>query len=40
MITLQHDGFRKVREGITTIEEILHIVGDINDLPEVKEKVS
>jgi len=40
MITLQHDGFRKVREGITTVEEILHIVGDINDLPEVKEKVS
>jgi type IV pilus assembly protein PilB len=28
MITLRHDGFRKVREGITTIEEILHIVGD------------
>jgi type IV pilus assembly protein PilB len=29
MITLRHDGFRKVREGITTIEEVLHIVGDI-----------
>ena len=28
MITLRHDGFRKVREGITTIEEILHVVGD------------
>ena len=28
MITLEHDGFRKVREGITTIEEIFHIVGD------------
>jgi type IV pilus assembly protein PilB len=28
MITLRHDGFRKVREGITTIEEILHIAGD------------
>ncbi len=28
MITLAHDGFRKVREGITTIEEILHIAGD------------
>ncbi len=28
MITLAHDGFRKVREGITTIEEIFHIVGD------------
>ena len=28
MITLKHDGFRKVREGITTIEEIFHIVGE------------
>ncbi|HYW80248.1 MAG TPA: ATPase, T2SS/T4P/T4SS family [Thermoguttaceae bacterium] len=28
MITLAHDGFRKVREGITTVEEIFHIVGD------------
>ena len=28
MITLNHDGFRKVREGITTVEEIFHIVGD------------
>jgi type IV pilus assembly protein PilB len=28
MITLRQDGFRKVREGITTIEEILHVVGD------------
>jgi type IV pilus assembly protein PilB len=28
MITLAHDGFRKVREGITTLEEIFHIVGD------------
>jgi len=28
MITLAHDGFRKVREGITTVEEILHIAGD------------
>ena len=29
MITLGHDGFRKVREGITTVEEIFHIVGDV-----------
>jgi type IV pilus assembly protein PilB len=29
MVTLRHDGFRKVREGITTVEEILHISGDI-----------
>ena len=28
MITLGHDGFRKVREGITTVEEIFQIVGD------------
>jgi type IV pilus assembly protein PilB len=29
LIRLQHDGFRKIREGITTIEEILQVVGDI-----------
>jgi type IV pilus assembly protein PilB len=28
MITLRHDGFRKVREGITTLEEVLHVAGD------------
>ncbi len=28
MITLGHDGFRKVREGLTTVEEVFHIVGD------------
>jgi type IV pilus assembly protein PilB len=27
MITLRHDGLRKVREGITTIEEVLQLVG-------------
>lgn len=37
MITLKQDGFRKVREGITTIEEILHIAGDIRDTSEVME---
>ncbi len=31
MITLGHDGFRKVREGITTVEEIFHIAGDVRD---------
>ncbi len=31
MITLRHDGFRKVHEGITTIEEIMHISGDITE---------
>ena len=34
MITLQHDGFRKVHEGITTIEEVFHIAGDVRDLAE------
>jgi type IV pilus assembly protein PilB len=28
MVTLRHDGFRKVREGITTVEEILHAAGE------------
>jgi len=28
MITLRHDGFRKVREGLTTVEEIIQIAGD------------
>jgi len=31
MIDLRSDGFRKVREGITTVEEILHVVGEIKD---------
>ncbi|MCS7306742.1 MAG: ATPase, T2SS/T4P/T4SS family [Thermoguttaceae bacterium] len=29
MVTLAQDGFRKVREGITTIEEVFSIVGDL-----------
>jgi type IV pilus assembly protein PilB len=28
MVTLRHDGFRKAREGLTTIEEIIQIAGD------------
>jgi len=32
MVTLRHDGFRKVREGITTVEEVLHIAGDLRGL--------
>jgi len=28
MITLAYDGFRKVREGITTAEEVFQVVGD------------
>lgn len=39
MVTLRHDGFRKVREGITTVEEVLYITGDsldrLNAEPEV-----
>jgi len=31
MVTLRYDGFRKIREGITTVEEVLHIVGDSID---------
>jgi type IV pilus assembly protein PilB len=27
MLTLRRDGFRKVREGITTAEEVLHATG-------------
>jgi type IV pilus assembly protein PilB len=27
MVTLQFDGFRKVREGITTVEEVLYAAG-------------
>jgi type IV pilus assembly protein PilB len=30
MITLATDGFRKVSEGVTTIEEVMHIVGDVS----------
>ena len=28
MVTLRQDGFRKVREGMTTVEEIIQIAGD------------
>ncbi len=38
MITLGHDGFRKVREGITTVEEIFHIVGDAGSAAESEEQ--
>jgi type IV pilus assembly protein PilB len=31
LISLQHDGFRKVREGITTIEEVFQATGDIRE---------
>jgi type IV pilus assembly protein PilB len=31
LIALEHDGFRKVREGITTVEEVLQVIGDLSD---------
>jgi type IV pilus assembly protein PilB len=34
MVTLRHDGFRKVREGLTTVEEIFHLTGDSIGLTE------
>jgi type IV pilus assembly protein PilB len=34
MIDLAHDGFRKVREGMTTIEEVLHIASDLHEAKE------
>ena len=37
MITLRHDGFRKVREGLTSVEEIMHIAGDFMAGAEVEE---
>jgi type IV pilus assembly protein PilB len=36
MITLRHDGFRKVREGLTSLEEVIQICGDITDQYERK----
>jgi type IV pilus assembly protein PilB len=29
MITLRHDGFRKVREGLTSLDEVLQVAGDV-----------
>jgi type IV pilus assembly protein PilB len=37
MPTLRHDGFRKVREGITTVEEVIHACGHDQEFGEVKE---
>jgi len=31
MTSLQFDGFRKVREGITTIEEVFHAAGEVRE---------
>jgi type IV pilus assembly protein PilB len=36
MITLRHDGFRKVREGLTSLDEVIQICGDVNDTSERK----
>jgi type IV pilus assembly protein PilB len=37
MLTLRHDGFRKVREGITTVEEVIHACGQDPEFGELKE---
>jgi len=37
MHTLRHDGFRKVREGITTIEEVIHACGHDPEFGELKD---
>jgi hypothetical protein len=29
MVTLHYDGMRKVKEGITTVDEVFHIAGGI-----------
>jgi type IV pilus assembly protein PilB len=29
MVTLRHDGFRKVREGLTSVEEVIQVAGEI-----------
>jgi type IV pilus assembly protein PilB len=31
MKTLRYDGFRKVREGITTVEEVFHVAGETRE---------
>jgi type IV pilus assembly protein PilB len=36
MVTLRHDGFRKVREGLTSVEEVIQICGDITDASDRK----
>ena len=36
MVTLRHDGFRKVREGLTSVEEVIQIAGDIPVMNEKK----
>ena len=36
MVTLRHDGFRKVREGLTSVEEVIQIAGDIPGMNEKK----
>jgi type IV pilus assembly protein PilB len=34
MVTLRHDGFRKVREGLTSLEEVFQICGDLSTMNE------
>jgi hypothetical protein len=34
MITLRHDGFRKIREGLTSLDEVIQICGDVSEPAE------
>ena len=34
MVTLRHDGFRKVREGLTSVEEVIQVAGEIHSAGE------
>jgi type IV pilus assembly protein PilB len=36
MVTLRHDGFRKVREGLTSVEEVIQIAGDVGGVNDKK----
>jgi type IV pilus assembly protein PilB len=40
MITMQDDGLGKVREGITTIEEVMHVAGQHDMLAIEEEKTA
>ena len=40
MVTLRHDGFRKVREALTSLDEVIQICGDIGESFERKAAAS
>jgi type IV pilus assembly protein PilB len=37
MVTLRKDGFRKVREGLTTVEEVIQITGETSTAEKIIE---